>query len=53
MADGTAVRTKGRVQFVFKFGEYRGEISAWVFTNMNKQMILGIPWLLKENTYID
>ena len=49
MADGTVVKTEGRVQFVLKCGGYRGQISARVFPNMNKPMILGIPWLSKEN----
>ena len=31
----------------------RGQISARVFPNMNKPMILGIPWLSKENPHID
>ena len=53
MADGTMVITEGRVQFVLKCGEYRGQISAWVFPNMNKPMILGTPWLSKENPHID
>ena len=53
MADGTVVKTEGRVQFVLKCGGYRGQISAWVFPNMNKPMILGIPWLSKENPHID
>ena len=53
MADGTVVKTKGRVQLKFKCGGYRGNISARVFPNMNKQMILGIPWLSKENPHID
>ena len=53
MADGTMVQTKGRVQFVLKCGGCRGKISARVFPNMNKQMILGIPWLSKENPHID
>ena len=52
MADGTVVKTEGRVQFVLKCGGYRGQISTQVFPNMNKPMILGIPWLLKENPYI-
>ena len=45
MADGTVVRIEGRVQFVLRCGGYKGEISAQVFPNMNKQLILGIPWL--------
>ena len=53
MADGTVVKTEGRVQFVLKCGGYRGQISARVFPNMNKPMILGIPWLSKENPHID
>ena len=53
MADGTMVKTEGRVQFVLKCGGYRGQISARVFPNMNKPMILGIPWLSKENPHID
>ena len=53
MADGLVVRTKGRVQFVLKCGGYKGEISSQVFPNMDKQLILGIPWLLKENPHID
>ena len=53
MADGTMVKTEGRVQFVLKCGGYRGQISARVFPNMNKPMILGIPWLLKEFPHID
>ena len=52
MADGTMVKTKGRVQFVLKCGGYRGQFSARVFANMNKPMILGIPWLPKENRHI-
>ena len=53
MADDTVVKTEGRVQFVLKCGGYKGQISAWVFLNMNKPMILGIPWLSKENPHID
>ena len=45
MADGTVVKTKGQVQFKLKCGGYRGNVSTWAFLNMNKQMILGIPWL--------
>ena len=53
MANGIVVTIEGRVQFVLKCGGYKGEISARVFPNMNKQMILGIPWLSKENPHID
>ena len=53
MADGTVVKIEGRVQLKLKCGGYRGDISARVFPNMNKHMILGIPWLPKENPHID
>ena len=53
MADDTVVKTEGRVQLKLTCGGYRGDISARVFPNMNKQMILGIPWLSKENPHID
>ena len=47
------LKPRGRVQFVLKCGGYRGQISAQVFPNMNKPMILGIPWLSKEKPHID
>ena len=53
MADGTMVKMEGRVQLKLKCGGYRGTVSARVFPNVNKQMILGIPWLSKENPQID
>ena len=53
IADGTVVKTEGLVQFVLKCGGYRGQISTRVFPNMNKPMILGIPWLSKENPHIN
>ena len=53
MADGTMVKTEGRVQFILKCGRYRGQISARVFPNTNKPMILRILWLSKENPHID
>ena len=43
MADGTMVKTEGRVQFVLKCRGYRGQILARVFPDMKKPMILGIP----------
>ena len=53
MADGTVAKTEGRVQLKLKCDGYRGDISARVFPSINKQMILGIPWLSKENHHID
>ena len=45
--------TKERVQVTLKCGGHRGTVSALVFPNMNKPMILGIPWFSKENSHID
>ena len=42
VVDGTVVKREGRVKFVLKCGGYKGEISALVFPNINKSMILGI-----------
>ena len=53
MADGIVVKIEGRVHFVLKCGGYKGQISARVFPNMNKPMILGILWLSKENPHIN
>ena len=53
ITDGTVVQIEGQAQFVLKCVGYRGKISARVFPKMNKQMILGIRWLSKENPHID
>ena len=53
LPNDTMVNTEGRVQLVSKCGWYRGEISARVFPNMSKSMILGTPCLSKENSHID
>ena len=42
MADEIVIKIEGRVQFVLKCGGHKGQISAGVFPNMNKPMILGI-----------
>ena len=53
MADGSKTTTQGRVQLRFKCGEYQGTVQAKVFPGLQKPMILGIPWLKKENPHID
>ena len=53
MADGSKVLTRGRVQIRFKCGEYQGTVQAKVFPGLQKPLILGIPWLKKENPQID
>ena len=53
MADGSKIETEGRVQIRFHCGEYQGTVQAKVFPGLQKPMILGIPWLRKENPHID
>ena len=53
MADGTKTQIEGKVQLRFKCGGYRETIQAKVFPGLQKPMILGIPWLQKENPHID
>ena len=53
LVDGSTIKTEGRVRIHVKCGEYRGTLYARVSPQMNKQMILGIPWLSKENPHID
>ena len=48
LADGSTIKTEGRVRVHVKCGEYRGTLYARVFPQMNKQMILGIPWLSRR-----
>ena len=53
MADGSVVKTEGRVHFTLKCGGYKHVIVARVFPGMNKPLILGIPWLRKANPHVD
>ena len=53
MADGSSVKTLGRVQLNVKCGGYQGIVKARVFPQMTKPMILGMPWLVEENPHIN
>ena len=53
LADGSKLRTEGRVQFQLRCGGYKGKILARVFPNLHKEIILGIPWLREANPSID
>ena len=53
LADGTEVHAQGYVQFVLRCGGYCSKILARVFPNLQQKLILGIPWLVKENPTID
>ena len=53
LADGSKGRTEGQVQLPFKCGGYKGIVRAKVFPGLHKPILLGIPWLQKENPHID
>ena len=53
MANGSMVQIAGSVKFLLKCGAYRGVVKAWVFPRLDNTMILGIPWLRKENPQVD
>ena len=53
LADGSKGRTEGRVLIQIKCGGYRGIVQAKIFPGLHKPIILGIPWLQKENPHID
>lgn len=43
MADGSIVKTEGRVRILLKCGAYHGMVEATVFPGLDKPIILGIP----------
>ena len=53
LADGSMVKATGYVQFQLDCGDYRGQITARVFPNLHKEIILGMPWLIQANPTID
>ena len=53
LADGSTVQAAGRVQFNLQCGAYKAKITARVFPNLHKEVILGMPWLIQENPVID
>ena len=53
MADGSKVKTIGRVRLNVRCGGYYGIVEARVFPKMSKSMILGMPWLVKENPHMN
>ena len=53
LADGSKGRTEGQVQLQFRCGGYKGIVRAKVFPGLHKPILLGIPWLKKENPHIN
>ena len=45
LADGSEVHAQGYVRFVLHCGDYNCKILAWVFPNLQQELILGIAWL--------
>ena len=53
LADGSKLGTQGQVCFLLRRGDYKTKITARVFPQLHKQVILGTPWLVQENPAID
>ena len=53
MANGSSVKTLGRVRLDVQYGGYQAIVETRVFPQMTKPMILGMPWLVKENPHIN
>lgn len=53
LVDGSTVKVVGYVHFKLRYGNYKGDITARVFPNLNKEIILEMPWLVQENPSID
>ena len=51
--DGSTVQAVGREHFKLQCGDYKTRITARVFPNLHKDVILGMPWLIQENPAID
>ena len=52
-ANETTVKAQGYVSFQLNSGEFSCSVIAWVFPNLRSEVILGTPWLIKENPDID
>ena len=53
MANKTTVKAQGYVSFQLDSGEFNCRVIAQVFPNLRSEVILGTPWLIKENPDID
>ena len=53
MANKTTVKAQGYVSFRLDSGEFSCRVIARVFPNLRSEVILGTPWLIKENPDID
>ena len=53
MVERSKVKTLGRVQLNVGCGGYHGIVEARVFSQTLKPLILGMPWLVKENPHIN
>ena len=53
MANKTTVKAQAYVSFRLDSGEFSCRVIARVFPNLRSEVILGTPWLIKENPDID
>ena len=53
LANKTTIKAQGYVSFQLDNGEFICRVIARVFPNLRSKVILGTPWLIKENPDID
>ena len=53
LANKATAKAQGYVSFWLDIGEFSCRVIAWVFPNLRLEVILGTPWLIKENPDID
>ena len=53
LANKTTIKAQGYVSFRYESGEFSCRVIAWVFPNLRSEVIVGTPWLIKENPDID
>ena len=51
LANGSEVHAQGNVCFVLHCGDYKCKVLARVFPNLQQELILEIPWLVKANPH--
>ena len=49
LVDGTGAHAQRYAQFLLHCENYKTRILAQVFPNLHEELILGIPWLMKES----
>ena len=53
LANKTTFKAEGYMSFRLDSGEFSCRVIAQMFPNLRSEVILGTPWLIKENPDID